>query len=158
MLCLQKPKSLSLPRQCVHWRGDPFPKRTEPAFAPACTSYCQNQEEISAKKNPTSNEVGFGGDCWTRTSDLLRVKNCVMSCAGGHSRRVPLNHRPFASPQGLKLCTTAASYSLKSPTHSASQYLVKQTDTVQGRSQYDAKSDQISDRDIQSTIFCHAHE
>ena len=26
------------------------------------------------KKNPTSNEVGFGGDCWTRTSDLLRVK------------------------------------------------------------------------------------
>ena len=52
MLCLQKPKSLSLPRRCVHWRGDPFPKRTESAFAPACTSYCQNQEEISAKKIP----------------------------------------------------------------------------------------------------------
>ena len=88
MLCLQKPKSLSLPRRCVHWRGDPFPKRTEPAFAPACTSYCQNQEEISAKKNPTSDEVGFGGDCWTRTSDLLRVK---IRCA---PESVALQHFP----------------------------------------------------------------
>ena len=102
MLCLQKPKSLSLPRRCVHWRGDPFPKRTEPAFAPACTSYCQNQEEISAKKIPPQMRWDFGGDCWTRTSDLLRVK---IRCAPESvvPQRFPALLRAFGSV-GHPLC------------------------------------------------------
>ena len=29
---------------------------------------------VQAKEKSHLNEVGFGGDCWTRTSDLLRVK------------------------------------------------------------------------------------
>ena len=61
------------------------------------------------------NQELFGGDCWTRTSDLLRVKNCVMIGAGGHSRRVPHRHRSFAPPQGLKLYMATAFYSLKKP-------------------------------------------
>ena len=80
------------------------------------------------------NQELFGGDCWTRTSDLLRVKNCVMTGAGGHSRRVPHRHRSFVPPQGLKLYIATAVYSLKSPTHSIIQYLVNLTNTAQGRS------------------------
>ena len=67
---------------------------------------------------PMGNKFGFficGGDCWTRTSDLLRVKNCVISGAGGHSRGVPHSHRPFALPQVLKLYAATAFYSLKKP-------------------------------------------
>ena len=73
-------------------------------------------------RNPNPFPIGikfgflkYGGDCWTRTSDLLRVKNCVTSGAGGHSRYVPHRHRPFAPPQGLKLYTATAVYSLKKP-------------------------------------------
>ena len=82
------------------------------------------------------NQELFGGDCWTRTSDLLRVKNCVMSSAGSHSFRVPYSHRPFALPQGLKLYTATALYSLKSPTHNIIQYLVNLINVAQGRSVY----------------------
>ena len=73
----------------------------------------------------------LGGDCWTRTSDLLRVKNCVMSNAGGHSRCAPRSHRPFAAPQVLKLYTATSLYSLKSPTYNTIQYLVTLINTVQ---------------------------
>ncbi len=66
-------------------------------------------------RNPHGYEDFFGGDCWTRTSDLLRVKNCVMSGAGGHSRCAQHSHRPFAAPQVLKLYTATLLYSLKKP-------------------------------------------
>ena len=37
-----------------------------------------------------------GGDCWTRTSDLLRVKNCVSAVAGVHSSE----RQEFAGSEG----------------------------------------------------------
>ena len=111
------------PQKSRRGAGDAF--RSSPVISAFGSRFGSSEKRKNAaslfrpytKKVPDflRNQELFGGDCWTRTSDLLRVKNCVMTGAGGHSRRVPHRHRSFAPPQGLKLYTATAVYSLKKP-------------------------------------------
>mgnify|MGYP007003944543 CR=1 FL=1 len=123
------PSETSSVRRCKHkkivGRGTDDAIRSSPVISAFGSRFGSKKKRKNAaslfrpytKKVPDfwRNQELFGGDCWTRTSDLLRVKNCVMTGAGGHSRRVPHRHRSFAPPQGLKLYTATAVYSLKKP-------------------------------------------
>ena len=85
------------PQKSRRGAGDAF--RSSPVISAFGSRFGSSEKRKNAaslfrpytKKVPDflRNQELFGGDCWTRTSDLLRVKNCVMTGAGGHSRRVP---------------------------------------------------------------------
>ena len=56
----------------------------------------QKQQKMKNPRNPHGYEDFLGEDCWIRTSDLLRVKNCTTHGAGGHAPRIQHDLKNFA--------------------------------------------------------------